>query len=71
MSRGHPFGAPSHSIAVAPRCSPRARSCSVSREDKRAARKAALCRVIAALPGVCWPVASSIVRTLWPGFRDA
>lgn len=37
----------------------------------RASWKAILCRWIAWLPCRLWTTASRVVRTLWPGFRDA
>lgn len=33
--------------------------------------KAMICRIVAAMPCGCWPVASAIVRRIWPGMRDA
>jgi len=33
--------------------------------------KSAICRAIAALPSALWAIASRIVNTIWPGFRDA
>jgi hypothetical protein len=36
-----------------------------------AALKSIVCRMIAALPTRLWPIASRIVRRLWPGFKDA
>lgn len=41
------------------------------RARRRARSKAIVCRIIAALPCGCWPIASAIVRRIWPGMRDA
>lgn len=41
------------------------------RAARRARAKAIVCRMIAALPCGSWPVASAIVRRIWPGMRDA
>lgn len=38
---------------------------------RQAHTKAIVCRIIAALPCGCWPIASAIVRRIWPGMRDA
>lgn len=37
----------------------------------RGAAKSAICTAIASLPISWWPVASAIVRRVWPGFREA
>jgi hypothetical protein len=37
----------------------------------KAAMKACICRMIAALPYRLWPIASRIVRRIWPGFGRA
>ena len=42
----------------------------VRRVALRTRAKAITCRIIAALPYRVWPLASSIIRRIWPGMRD-
>ncbi len=37
----------------------------------RTALKRTIVFVLARLPFAVWPIASRIVATIWPGFRDA
>lgn len=43
----------------------------VDRVQVAARSKALICAFIALLPSRVWPLASRMVRMLWPGFRNA
>jgi hypothetical protein len=49
-----------------------ATSTTIQRAVLRGRVKTVICRIIAALPSRWWPLASEIVRRIWPkGMRDA